>query len=359
MRGAADCTTEHFTPHYVVSKTSDPATGSTVNPGDTITYTLTVHNDSDATVAGAVVTDDLSAVLNNATVTVGAGASITGTTLTWNVPTIAAGGADATLSYTATVKAGAYNKTLTNVVTPGPGGDCISAADCTTDHFTPHYVLSKTSDPATGSTVEPGDEITYTLRVHNDSDATVTGAVVTDDLSDVLNNATVVSVGAGATITGTTLTWNVPTIAAGGADATLSYTVKVNADADGVTIRNVVTPGPGGDCTSEANCTTDHPVGAWTLKKSSDPAPGSNVDTGSTITYTLTATNTTSVDVTGAKAKDTLPTDVTLVTPLPARAHRQRRRHADLGDSGSACRLRPGVGVATRSRSTTQPRARP
>ena len=94
--------------------------------------------------------------------------------------------------------------------------------------------------------------------------------------------------------------------------------MKVNADANGVTLRNVVTPDESGDCTSEADCTTDHPVGGWTLKKSSVPAPGSNVDTGSTITYTLTATNTSSVDVTGAKAKDTLPTDVTLVTPLPA-----------------------------------------
>ncbi len=186
-----------------------------MKPGDTITYTLTVHNDSDATVTGAVVTDNLSAVLNNATVgTVGAGASITGTTLTWNVPEILAGGADATVSYTVTVNAGAYNKTLTNVVTPGPGGDCTTAADCTTDHFTPHYVLSKTSDPAPGSTVQPGSEITYSLRVHNDSAASVTGAVVTDDLSDVLNHASVVSVGAGASITGTTLTWNVPTIAA-------------------------------------------------------------------------------------------------------------------------------------------------
>ena len=51
----------------MLSKSSDPASGSTVSPGDTITYTLTVHNDSAATVSGAVVTDDLSAVLNNAT----------------------------------------------------------------------------------------------------------------------------------------------------------------------------------------------------------------------------------------------------------------------------------------------------
>ena len=131
----ADCTTTHVTPHYTLVKSSDPVSGSTVKPGDAITYTLTVHNDSAATVSGAVVTDDLSQVLNNATVSgsIGAGATITGTTLTWNVPTIAAGGADATVSYTVTVNAGAYNKTLKNVATPGPGGSCVTAADCTTN----------------------------------------------------------------------------------------------------------------------------------------------------------------------------------------------------------------------------------
>ena len=62
--------------------------------------------------------------------------------------------------------------------------------DCETTHVTPHYVLTKISDPAIGSTVQPGDTVEYTVTATNDSDGVVTGAVVTDDLSDVLDNAT-------------------------------------------------------------------------------------------------------------------------------------------------------------------------
>ena len=51
------------------------------------------------------------------------------------------------------------------------------------------YVLVKSSDPASGATVNPGDTVTYTLTVNNDSDGFVSGATVTDDLSDVLDNA--------------------------------------------------------------------------------------------------------------------------------------------------------------------------
>ena len=123
--------------------------GSSVNPGDTITYTLTATNDSDAVLTGATATDDLSNVLNNATLgTVGAGGSVTGTTLTWTIPTLQPD-ASATLVYTVTVNDDAYNVTIGNVATPGPGGECVE--ECETEHLTPHYVLSKTSDPASGS----------------------------------------------------------------------------------------------------------------------------------------------------------------------------------------------------------------
>ena len=46
--------------------------------------------------------------------------------------------------------------------------------DCDTDHPTPGYALTKTSDPADGATVEPGDTVTYTLTVTNTSDGVVT-----------------------------------------------------------------------------------------------------------------------------------------------------------------------------------------
>ena len=57
----------HLTPDYVLAKASDPVPGSTVQPGDTVEYTVTVTNESDG-VEGAVVTDDLSDVLDNASI---------------------------------------------------------------------------------------------------------------------------------------------------------------------------------------------------------------------------------------------------------------------------------------------------
>ena len=64
-----------------------------MQPGGTITYTLTAHNDSQGVVSGAVVTDDLSDVVDNTsdpTITAGTGGSFTSPTLTWQVPTLPA-----------------------------------------------------------------------------------------------------------------------------------------------------------------------------------------------------------------------------------------------------------------------------
>lgn len=60
----------------------------------------------------------------------------------------------------------------------------------TTEHHTPAWSLEKTSDPASGSSVDPGDQVTYTLTATNTTDnAVLRGAVATDDLSDVLRYA--------------------------------------------------------------------------------------------------------------------------------------------------------------------------
>ena len=169
------------------------------------------------------------------------------------------------------MNADAYRKVLTNVATPGPGGECVTASDCRTVHTTPHYLVWKTSDPASGSTVQPGDSITYTLHMSNDSSTTVTIAKVTDTLP------------AHVTITGTlptglvdngdgTLTWTVASLAAG-ADTSIDYTVKVDAGAYGVAIADVITPGRGGDCdTSEGrSCTTTHHTAEVVLDQDVQP----------------------------------------------------------------------------------------
>ena len=148
--------------------------------------------------------------------------------------------------------------------------------ECMEPEPVPSWLLMKSSDPVDGSTVEPGDLVTYTLTAFNDSEAVVTGAQAFDDVSDVLDNATLQSIGAGLSgPVGGVLTWDVPELDPG-ESAMVSYTVQVNADAFSEVLHNVVTPSEGGECPvldepsdltavavpDDANgpCVVDHPV---------------------------------------------------------------------------------------------------
>jgi len=147
--------------------------------------------------------------------------------------------------------------------------DGTTACTFTNEQFQPHWTLTKTSDKPVN--VTPGESITYTLTVHNDSQATVQSATVTDDLSDVLDNATLsLPLASGLELNGTTLTWTVPTPIAPNGTRTVSYTVTVNQGAWDVDLDNLATPGPGGDCPIPAECTTHHetpPVTTFVVKK--------------------------------------------------------------------------------------------
>ncbi|GAA1777497.1 DUF11 domain-containing protein [Agromyces lapidis] len=198
----------------------------------------------------------------------------------------------------------------------------------------PHWFLQKWSEPADGATVEPGDLITYTLQAYNDSDATVTGAEAFDDVSDVLDNGSIVDLGAGLTgPVGDVLTWDVLDLGPGDV-ATVSYTIEVGEGVFGELLHNVVTPGAGGECPSEeepvlaertANavavdddlCVVDHPVVDIDLVLEKDAATegGEPVDSGEddVITYTLTITNVGTDPAYRSLVTDTLPDGVTYV----------------------------------------------
>ncbi|WP_368259250.1 hypothetical protein, partial [Blautia wexlerae] len=182
----------------------------------------------------------------------------TGVVLTWAVPTLQPGGA-ATLSYTVTVNADAIGATLVNVATPGTGGECTLPEDCTTTHPTPSWVLEKTADPVTGSAVDVGSTITYTLTAANRSSAPVSGATAIDTLPTGVTLVEPLDPGLTPGPDGT-LTWAIPDIAVGGA-VTVTYQVTVDASAAGTTLTNVVVPGtPDGICVADEDCTTTHDV---------------------------------------------------------------------------------------------------
>jgi len=348
-------------PHLSVSKSSVPANGAQVVPGQTITYTLTGYNDGNTDLNPVTLTDDLSAVLAHATLTgtpkatlsngaSAAAPSVAGTTLTWagDVPA----GQTVTVTYTVTVNANvtAADKLVNNVVGTGvnpdyPGEDvpstCQTGAESgcssTVTPAVPDFTVSKSSVPATGAQVTPGQTITYTLTGHNDGNTDLRPATLTDNLSGVLAHATLNTASLKATLSngaaaaapalgavGHTLAWSGDVPA--GQTVTVTYTVTVDADATAADtlVNHVIGTGTNPDYPSqnvpstcqtgtEAGCTSTVTPAAphLSVSKTSTPASGTQVAPGRTVTYTLTAKNDGNTDLNPV----TLTDDLSKVTP--------------------------------------------
>ncbi|MFC4554388.1 vWA domain-containing protein [Georgenia faecalis] len=144
-------------PSWTISKSSDPASGSTVRPGDVITYTVTLQ--AQGTPTGVRVVDDLSDVLDDAdltgdiTVSVGT-AALVGDELVWQVGTFSG---TATLTYQVEVDDDAWSATLVNVVTGDGDPECVG--DCTTTHRTPPREAPPTVPPRTPAIPPTGADI--------------------------------------------------------------------------------------------------------------------------------------------------------------------------------------------------------
>lgn len=252
---------------YTVEKTSDPASGEAVSPGDEVTYTLTVTQ-SGPDAVDASLSDDLSGVLDDAemvgTVTSSIGtATLNGSSLDWS-GTVPAGQV-ATITYTVKVKdraglagGGGGDYTLGNVVT---SDGCLTAADCETTHPVGTYTVTKSVDPASGTNVQAGDTVTYTVTVTQVGTGAVTGASLEDDLSDVLDDATwnddlsasvsTASFDAAAEM----LAWSGDL--AVGQQVTITYSVTVTSlGTESDTLANVVTS----DGCDAGACETENPV---------------------------------------------------------------------------------------------------
>ena len=141
----------------------------------------------------ASVVDDLTGVLDDSTWDDKASAStgsvsFTKPLLTWSGAL--AHGDEVTITYTVTVtNLGDHSLRNTASVTGCTRPECTPPTVVTP---LPHVVPDKTSSPAAGQPVQPGDVITYTLSWTNDGAAP--GVVdSTDDLTGVLDDAVVVT----------------------------------------------------------------------------------------------------------------------------------------------------------------------
>jgi uncharacterized repeat protein (TIGR01451 family)/fimbrial isopeptide formation D2 family protein len=295
---AASAQTVVARPIITVAKSANPASGTAVDIGDSIEYTVSVAIANAPLSATFTLQDTLSASLTFGTVVSASPAFNCSGTLTCTLP---AGTATGTYSvtYSATVAATATGSVSNNVLPSGGGGENPPSCSpsCTTTHpvNAPDLTITKTG-PATAVV---GVAYDYTVTVTNEGSADATASATVSD--SVPAGLTINSAGPGCTIAAQVVTCS---IAQGDLQIGESVAITINVTptvAAGASVSNSagVTGGGDPDCVDAADCDTPPVVTTIaapqvSVNKSADPADGAPVAAGDTITYTL------SVAVTGA-----------------------------------------------------------
>ena len=308
--GEACAPAEFELPALAVTKSSD--TTELPDFGGVVTYTVVVENVSDVdytVTAPASVADDLSDVLDDATYNDDAAATPDVGTITYVEPELAwsgplAAGESVTLTYSVTYTgAGGDNHLLNEACIPEDEAADPTAACSQTSVPVANLTQWKevSADPAPA---EAGSVLTYTLHFANNGTAAADVDVI-DDLTHVLDDADVTSeaqvstgdltaIRDGAQIA---ITGQVPP----GSEITVTYQVTIKADGargDDTAANFLLDPGevtpPEPECVPVdpefPDCTVTL-IPELVDSKSVDPASGTAVDAGQTVTYTLTFTN--------------------------------------------------------------------
>ncbi|MDR1463848.1 MAG: DUF11 domain-containing protein [Oscillospiraceae bacterium] len=297
---------------FIVTKTANPEEYSTVAPGTEITYTVTVTNLSPAPMTNVTIYDPIPAYTTYVANSADNGGVLVGGQVVWTIPTIAANGT-AQVTFRAKMdqlQSGIFQRTVHNSAYATSAGKRKYAPEVI------HYVIAgdtggprigKKAVPVTGSTVEAGTEIAYSITVTNGSTNDLLNMNVRDSIPA---NTTYVSGSANpaATFADNALTWTIAKIEPG---KTVEVTFKVKTLALGYNYQVTNTAQllvPGGTWLSDQ---VTHYVTGETppvnASKSAIPSSGSPVETGDVITYAINIQNPGTSPVTNIRVNDIIP----------------------------------------------------
>jgi uncharacterized repeat protein (TIGR01451 family)/fimbrial isopeptide formation D2 family protein len=227
-----------------------------------------------------------------------------------------AAGASATITYQATVKSSGFGnaRLVNNVASTTGGATCVI---CTTN--TPLALLAITKTASPSGTVAPGAKVTYTVTLVNNGTTPYPSVSISDNLSDVLDDATFnndqQSNGGGAfTFTSPTLSWN--GLLNNGTPIVLTYSVTTKTTFAGNEnlVNKVTSTSPGANCVTgaESGCTTT--VAMLLADVQLTKTGPASLPAGGQAAYTLTVQNNGPSASGTITVTDTLPAGLTFVS---------------------------------------------
>jgi uncharacterized repeat protein (TIGR01451 family) len=301
-----------------------------VTPGQSLIYTIVVHNSGTGTASGTSITDSIPADLTGDTWSASqtGGASGFATSGTGNINQTGASlpaGSSITYTITGLVSPTATGKFSNTATTTASGCAAKSATD--TDCVSlPNLWVTKTDNaggssyPASTGSVSPGQTLTYMVYFGNSGSATVSGVSVTDPIPANITGATWTATESGGASgyapTGSGSIANTVTLPAG---SYIKYVVTgtVSPTATG-SISNTATVTPPVGAAKSATDTDNLIIPANLTITKVDSAGGSsitpsigNVSPGQSLTYTVVVGNSGPGNASGVKITDPIPADLT------------------------------------------------
>jgi uncharacterized repeat protein (TIGR01451 family) len=282
-----------------------------VQPGGTLSYTVTVTNNGPDTATSIVITDDIPSPLTfNAT-----GSDplchMSGTTqvVCDNFSLADDQSRSFTIAFTvpasATCNASVQNTARVSSSASDPVGsnNTVQTTPIPIRCITPTFTITKTDNRTTAL---PGETLTYQITVTNTSTATATTVVITDVLPSVLTDITASDNG---TRNGSTVTWTLSSLAAGASRTLLVVAVIPASTMNGTVLTNIAIVGSvtaQDQTTVGSNGVCDLGI---TLTDSRDP-----VEVDDTFTYTVQVRNNSSQTTSNVMLTLSLDSDVEFVS---------------------------------------------
>ncbi|HET7019699.1 MAG TPA: hypothetical protein VFI58_03180 [Xanthobacteraceae bacterium] len=285
---------------------------TSVVPGTSNTYTITVTNNGPSTVSSLTLTDTIPAGLLNTsfgTPSLGTYDSATGV---WSGLSLASG-QNVTITLTGTIDPNWIGSLSNTVTVSAPSGttDTNAANNSATDTDTPTPVADL-AVVVTGVGTVPGASTTYTITVTNNGPSTAVGAQVTDVLAALTNVVWTATASVGSSVAAPTGTGNIADLVTLLPGGTVTFTAvgQIDPSLTGTLANTATVAAPAG--TTDPNATNDSSTFSTALTPQADLAVSiddgtTSVVPGTSTTYTITVTNNGPTTVTSLTLTDSIP----------------------------------------------------